>query len=224
MAKKQEPQPASPGKMTIMLIQLEGSDATLQQGIRTFQEAMGRAMPATVARPHLPANPLNSLAAPAVEANGDPQKGLFEDDGELVDDGNIIDAASTPAAPVAPSKPRSPAVFPKMQLDKNLDLRPAGKQHLKALMDEKQPKGQNEKIALCVYYLRQVLEVENVGPYQVFTCMDDVGIRVPNDLPKTIRNIAKANGWIDAANINALEIATKGINLVKHDLPHKGSA
>ncbi len=93
--------------------------------------------------------------------------------------------------------------------------------HLKTLLDKTSPKTQNEKITVCLYYLRRILGIENVTAHHIYTCMDDARIRVPNDLPQTIRNIAKEKGWIDAKNSAALEITTKGVNLVKHDLSHR---
>jgi hypothetical protein len=168
----------------------------------------------------LPQAAVAALAAPTVESNGEAHT-----DGELADsftDENTFDAAATTAA--TSNKSSSPRPFPKMQLVKDLDLRPTDKQHLKALLDEKKPKGQNEKIALCVYWLRRVLEIDGVTPNHVYTCMDDVKIRIPNDLPQTLRNISNRNGWIDTTNSNAIEITTKGANLIQHDLPRNNGS
>jgi len=45
MAKHQESRSASLGKMTVVVFQLEGNDATLQQGILSIKEALSKALP-----------------------------------------------------------------------------------------------------------------------------------------------------------------------------------
>ncbi len=201
--------------MTVMLIQLEGDDATLQEGIRTFKEAMGRTMPQVAPRPALLTSSTLVGAIPsAAESNGDTEE-------DALHDRSAVDADETETIP-STVKASAPRPFPKMQIVKDLDLRATGKTHLKALLDEKRPKTQNEKITLCLYYLRRVLEIDNVTANHIYTCMDDAKIRVPNDLPQTIRNIAAQKGWVDCANSSALEITTKGVNLVQHDLPNNG--
>jgi hypothetical protein len=146
MAKNKEPQPSQQGKMTIMLIQLEGDNSTLQQGIRTFQEAMGRAMPpAIITRPQVHSNGSGTLPAPATESPADPQNEFVFDDSIIVDESAPVANATS-----KPAKDRKP---PQMEIVKTLDFHPEDGKSLKEFYAEKAPDKQLELITVFVYYL-----------------------------------------------------------------------
>src|SRR5689334_1037717 len=142
MAKHKEPQPSStPGKMLVMMIRLEGDSTTIQEGIRTFKEAISRAMPQGVPRPHLSQSALAALPAPAVDGNGEAPAN--HEVHEYVDE-VVVDASAAPTSSQVPAMPTKERKFPKMTLVKELDLRPQGKPHLKEWLAEKNPKTQKE--------------------------------------------------------------------------------
>jgi len=219
MVKHRDTQPFSPGKMTIMLIQLEGNDATLQEGIRTFKEAMGRAVPQITPRSQLSHAALGALPAPPLESNGEGRS-----DGETadyVDEGVAVDSpASIPSAASKPAKDRK---YPAMDFVKDLDLHPQDKKSFKVFAEEKGPANQTEKITVCLYYLCRILKLDGVTAKHVYTCLKDINAKTPNDLPQTIRTIAKRKGYIDASNGDDLKITNPGVNFVDHSLPHGGA-
>lgn len=215
MAKHKDNQPSTPGKLTIMVVQLEGNDATLQEGIRTFKEAMGRAMPQAAPRAYLP--PPASLAAlspPLADeyANGTDNADLQEPPGGMV----IDTTASDHVPPSKSAKSRKPPV---MQFVKNLDLHPKGKTSLNSFVEQKKPTKQFEKITVCVYYLCRILEVEGVTAHHVYTCLKHIGAATPNDLPQEMRNVANRKGYIDVSDPGDVKITNPGDNFVDHNLP-----
>jgi hypothetical protein len=106
---------------------------------------------------------------------------------------------------------------------KDLDLVPKGKKPFKAFVEEKKSANQSEKITVCLYYLCRILELPGVTANHVYTCLKDIGAKTPNDLPQTMRTIAKQNGYIDASNGKDLKITNSGDNLIEQSLPHGGA-
>jgi hypothetical protein len=111
---------------------------------------------------------------------------------------------------------RKPAGNP--SIDKNLNLRPGGKQSLKDFLADKSPKTNNERSTVAVYYLSHVLQLDAVTTDQVFTCYRDVGWKLPGDFRNHLQVVASRNGWLDTRNMEDIKILASGINLVEHDL------
>ncbi len=210
---KQKGQPSAPGRMTVMLIQLEGDDSTLQEGIRTFKDAMARAMPHSNPRANLlPSTPLAAIASQVeVNSNG---RAPTENDG--IDGGTIVVDSPGNASTARSSSPRKPPV---MNFVNDLNLRPPGKNSLKSFVQEKKPKSQLEKITVSLHYLCRTLELTGITGHHVYTCLKEIGCKTPNDLPQALRNIAKRKGYVDASNGEDLKMTNSGDNFVEHDLP-----
>lgn len=103
---------------------------------------------------------------------------------------------------------------------KELNLVPSEKQSFKAFVEEKQPKSNQEKCTVAVYYLRHELELESVSPNHIFTCYKNVGWRV-TDIYNIVRLTASRKGWLDTSNSNDIKTTPHGENLVEFDLPKK---
>lgn len=206
----------SDGEMTVVVFKLKGSNSTMQEGLRTIAASLKGIAAPTVVMPALPAPRLNGHAP----ASSPQQPALFdldESDVETVD--SESNELPVPDQTANGSKPKRKP--PTLQLVKDLDLRPENKTSLRDFYAEKQPKTQHEQMAVFVYYLCNILEMNGVTPNHVFTCFDNVGKRPPNDLPQILRNCARKEGWIDTKDSSAIKIETMGVNMVKHDLPRK---
>ena len=185
-------------------MKFDGDDATLQEGLRAISVAVGKTFqPRTVVK-HLPHDP----------ANGEASEHLDE-----VDETEDEDAPEAPA--LSPSGKRRKA--PSMSIVKDLDLRPKDNKHLRDFFAEKQPKKQIEQITTIVYYLSRILKLDGITPHHVYTCLKDVGKRVPNDLPQALRLVASRKGWVETSNADDIKITTSGENMVEHDLPPGGA-
>jgi hypothetical protein len=108
-----------------------------------------------------------------------------------------------------------------ISIDKNLNLRVKGKKSFKDFYEEKQPKSAMDFNTVAIYYLSEILELENISASQVYTCYKEVTKRPPEAFVQSLRDTASVKGYIDSADIENLKIPSRGINFVDHDLPKK---
>jgi len=72
----------------------------------------------------------------------------------------------------------------------------------------------HEKNLLFTYYLREILKIEGITSDHIYTCYDELQLRVPLNLKQVIRNTASVKGWIITEDGNIFE-TTKGSNQIK---------
>jgi hypothetical protein len=111
------------------------------------------------------------------------------------------------------------AVAPTML--KDLDLAPKAKTSFKDFVAEKNPKSQDDKNAVSVYYLAQEAGVSPITTDHVFTCYRVAGWKIPPSLVMSLRLTASKKAYIDTANSQSILLTNHGINRVEHDLPMK---
>jgi hypothetical protein len=207
------------GGMRILYVELNGSNASLQEGLRTLVAAMNKPVQVAPAPRRLVAN--QNVPTPAAqEAEAD----LFNQEQAAVESPDV--EVGEPAGPTqngAPRRKRGEGLNRDknagLAIVKSLNLHPDGKESLKDFVAQKKPKTQEEHVAVYIYYLKNVLEEANVGFSHIYTCFKETGERMPGDLPQTCRNAASKKGWIDTADANDLKRTTRGDNLVAKDLP-----
>jgi hypothetical protein len=121
------------------------------------------------------------------------------------------------------AKPKSKAAKSKesISLDKNLNLREKGKKSFKDFYEEKQPKSAMDFNTVAIYYLSEILELDNITASQVYTCYKEVNNRPPDAFIQSLRDTASVKGYIDSADVENLKIPSRGVNFVDHDLPKK---
>lgn len=207
------------GKIRVFFAEVEGSNQTLQDVLRTLSHMLPRPVEVKVP-PKLVQNGAAGTAPHARPAEPD----LFNQDAatpEVIDADESEQADSGEAN--APRRKRGEGVNRDrnagLAIVKTLNLQPDGKESLKDFVAKKKPKTQEEHIAVYIYYLKNVIEEPNVGFSHIFTCFKETGERMPGDLPQTCRNAASKKGWIDTAEANDLKRTTRGDNLVEKDLP-----
>lgn len=96
----------------------------------------------------------------------------------------------------------------------NINFQPTGKESLKDFFAKYSPANDYERNLLFVHYLQNTLEINEITFNHLFSCYDDLGLRVPVNLPQTIRNTASKTGWIETNN-SILSTTIKGGNQIK---------
>lgn len=139
-----------------------------------------------------------------------------------------LDSAQEILAPAA-SKPTTSSAKkrgkpPSYSFVKELNLYPNGKPSLREFFNQKDPKSQQERITVVLYYLYRMLETPKITCHHLFTALKEVGVRIPQFLPQTLHNISNRKGWIDSSNTDDLKTTVPGDNFVEHDLPHRDGA
>ena len=100
-----------------------------------------------------------------------------------------------------------------------MNLRPADKQPLRDFVHEKQPKTNEERYAVILYYLQKVISLDSLNADHVYTAFKDANIRVPKDIPGGLRKAGERKGWVNTEDRSDIKITVNGENLVEHDLP-----
>jgi hypothetical protein len=197
------------GKIRIFFAEVEGSNQSLQEALKTVTAAMNR--PSQFATVRIPA--AQNLQPGQVEANAMPEEAAPEiADEELVE----AEPSSTPARKrgAGPKMDRNAGV----KLVPNLDFHPKSDLALKDFFAGKAPKNDMEHCVVIGYYLKHTLELDSFGPGHLLTGLKEVGKPVPADLKGTIRNMRNQKAWFNFDDIEQIDVTTQGDNYVEHKL------
>lgn len=104
------------------------------------------------------------------------------------------------------------------KLDRNLNLRPEGKQSLKEYFETFNVNATPERILLIVYYLKEILQLENVHTDHIYTSFDKLNIRVPKSLYQLISDTKNKSGWLEFDTMENIGLSIQGRNAIKYDL------
>ena len=107
---------------------------------------------------------------------------------------------------------------------KDLNLRPKGKTPLAEFAASKEPKNNDDRNVVSVYYLRRIVSSEIVGIDHVFTCYREMSWREPADLANSLAYTASKKGYLDTSTLEDIKLTPSGRNHVDHDLPRKKKA
>ena len=169
------------------------------------------------------------------EGNEDFVKTIYNDFKERLDSPKSFKPKSTQTLPSkTPSKTRSkPSVENKKEstpkrnvlksntkMVKDLDLSGRDcKSSLKDFYAQYKVKSNFEKNLIFLYYLKNVMNEEEVGIDHIFTCYRNLnGIKIPGNLEQSIRDTRTKKSWIDYKKIEDLSLTVHGINYVEHDI------
>lgn len=109
-------------------------------------------------------------------------------------------------------------------LVRDLDLHPAGKQSFESFAEEKQAKSMEDRYAVVVYYLQEILgrtpvTKNDVG--SVFRLMP--GWQEPSSVQSGLRTASSRKGTVVSSDMEDISLTPTGRNFVEHRLPPKGS-
>lgn len=102
----------------------------------------------------------------------------------------------------------------------DLNLRPAGKQSLEDFYNTFIVKSNMERNITILYFLKRILEIENVGVNHIYTCYKKIGTKVPN-IYQGLIDTKNRKGWIDTNNMDDLKVSISGENYIEHEAPKK---
>ncbi|MEM7551579.1 MAG: hypothetical protein AAF363_17985 [Bacteroidota bacterium] len=104
------------------------------------------------------------------------------------------------------------------KLDRNLNLRPEGKQSIKDFSEAYQMDKTPERILIIVYYLKEILGIDAVNADHIYTAFDKLNIRVPKSLHQLISDTKNKSGWLEFDSMDDIQLSIQGGNAVKYDL------
>lgn len=104
------------------------------------------------------------------------------------------------------------------KLDRSLNLRPGDKTHLSDFFANYVTNKTPERVLLVIYYLEEVLGIENINPNHIYTAFDELDIRVPKSLYQLISDSKNKFGYLDFESTDDMKVSVSGKNVVKYDL------
>jgi hypothetical protein len=108
------------------------------------------------------------------------------------------------------------------KLVRDLNLSPNGKKPFAEFVTEKQPQSNEDKYAVVVYYLEQVLGLKEITLDHVSSVFRLTnGWKEPGNIRSGITTAASRKGTIDTTDFDDLKTTPHGRNFVDHDLPKK---
>lgn len=105
------------------------------------------------------------------------------------------------------------------KVDKNLDLSGVdGAACLKDFVAQYQPKTNMERNVVFIAYLKDEMNLEQVGIDQLWTCYHDLGVSFPVNMKQSIYDTSSAKSWINVPSLDALSLSVQGKNWMRDQL------
>ncbi|WP_010586685.1 hypothetical protein [Schlesneria paludicola] len=176
---KQKPQFTSQSKMTVMVFQFEGDDATLQEGLKTVSAALSRALPS-------PQRPIANIAQTTTLPRNDDES--VSDEAEYSEVVEEPSPTSTNIKAARRSKARSPVI---------LDLQLSGDDPLADFMNQYAPEAVNKRYLLAAYWLKKYHQIAEVSMDHIHTCFRHMNWPTPKDAVQPLRVLKSKEEWFD---------------------------
>jgi hypothetical protein len=175
--KKKSPQQVDEkgGKIRVLVFELEGSDETLQESLRTVANALGRTINASSYLPPVYAERAkDSVREDSQLAAETPQDELFADEDKVLD------------APKKEKK-RRVARIPQV-VDINLD---SGSIVFEKFVEQKAPDSDQTKYLVITYWLKEYAGIVEIGSDHAYTCYRRMKWKIPTDPGQPFRGLKK---------------------------------
>lgn len=106
----------------------------------------------------------------------------------------------------------------------DIELHPENEQSFEDFVAEKQPASDQERYAVVVYYLEEILKLNAITMNEIGTVFRRTNAwKEPTNLRSGLQNAANRKLYIDVSNSSNIKITTAGRNFVRRELPHKAS-
>ena len=194
MPKKEEPR-AGRSKMTVMVFQLDGSDQTLQEGIRTISGAIqgmvrpARALPLQVGAPIPPGEEAEPVVEEIIEPNGN--------DTEPVQNGEPRRSAS----------PRPPQILP--------DLKVSADELNEYCESKKVGSKDTRKYLAIAGFLTNRMSISSVTQDHIYTCYRLMNWNTPTDAGSPLRSLKRKGYFQKADDVGAYTLNHVGENAIR---------
>ncbi len=212
MAKRfvESTQSADKAKVRIVFAELEGSNESVQEALRTMVAAMAR--PVKV----VSEGKSEVRSAKLLEHEGHTQEEDIEEQEAIVDDEANEKPLHSTRAPRGTGK----------RTDRNagliflpdVDFFPKEQTSFRDFEKEKNPTNDQEFVLMAVYYLQNHLKLSKIGPNHVYTAFNAVKRKYAADIRQVIRNAKNKQNWLNFTDMEELRVATQGINKVEHEM------
>jgi hypothetical protein len=165
-------------KFRFLEFELDGSDTTLQESLKSIAAAISR----TSSGPKLITSSGKNEKEETEEVEGSDLDEAPAQDSTSVDESQNRVTPSKPA-----STPRTPKVLPDMDLKK-------GSISLEDFCKKKNPTGDQQKYLVIAHWLKENLNIIEVSMDHVHTCYRTMGWHTPKDASGPLRSM-KRSGW-----------------------------
>lgn len=99
----------------------------------------------------------------------------------------------------------------------DLDLMPKDQESLEDFYSKYKTSNNFERNIVILYYLKNILNVENVNVNHVYTCYKKLSLRIPI-LGQSLRDTKSRKGWVDTSNSDDLQVTVAGENYIEHEI------
>jgi hypothetical protein len=125
-----------------------------------------------------------------------------------------------PATGTAKAKRASKASRSEWGMVKELDLNPVGKASFQNFIEEKNPRSNEDKYPIVVYYLSTVLEIPKITISHIGSIFRlTKSWKEPTNLAGGLGVASSRKGTIDTSSYEDIKITPAGRNFVEHELP-----
>jgi hypothetical protein len=195
MAKEKEPKYDRGGKIRVVVFELEGSNETLQESLRTVANALGKTVSV---------NRAFASIQDSQKVNSLPESSDDSDDLELdpETENTIIDV---PVKNKRTSGKRKPAKTPEIV---EIDLKKPGAISFEDFATQKNPSNDIAKYLVIMYWLKTHLDISEITTSHTYTCYKHMGWKTPTDPGAPLRN-AKGFSYINSGS-------AKGYYVINH--------
>lgn len=94
------------------------------------------------------------------------------------------------------------------------DFAPNNEISLKEFSSKNNTTSNMEKNVLFVYYLQEILKIDDISIDHIYSCYRHIGLKIPS-FPQTLVDTKKRKSWIDTAHMNDIKITRVGLNYVQ---------
>jgi hypothetical protein len=105
----------------------------------------------------------------------------------------------------------------------DLDFRPSGQQSLLDFAAGKRPRNLNDRNLVAVYYLEQILGLQNITVDHVRAAYKECNWREPSSPLHSLQNTASQKSWISTRHMDDIRTTSTGTNTVEKEMPYPAS-
>lgn len=160
-------------RVRVFAFEFEGDDETLQEGFHAIAAAINKTFET------------KTVVKRIISSGSNDQEQAVE---EELDENDVFDIDEEETVSRSQRKSNSKRSPPKMKIVPELDLHQPGVQSFNDFYERHKHETQHEQITLSVFYLEQILNLEKIDSNHVYTCLEEVNEKCPNDLPQVMRN------------------------------------
>jgi hypothetical protein len=156
------------GKIRVVVFELEGSNETLQESLRTVANALGRTIvpqriPASAPQQTLPKNGKSKTAGTELPTTEEAEFEVDEED-------------EKPSVPARKKRNNPPRQLQVVDIEFN-----AGTIPFEDFCNQKNPDTDVSKYLVCTLWLKENAKIDSVNPDHIYTCYKRMKWKVPKD-------------------------------------------